>query len=314
MELYISDEFLNDMESEREKAYSERNDKFISNLAVIEILLCSRLPVKTDMTSEQLEMAFRASLGEKKYSTYREALAISLVKNNTYTPDSLKFKKFPNYKAFYFLNNDINPKESGVIKFNSPIEIEQFYLNCNRSNPISKDYSIIKESVPPTNSMIYIDNYLFSSAEGIKIRNLIKFINLYKSPELRVPFQLSIVTSYENNKKEIPPSVILKAVEELKNMENLEFQIYLDKNVPHDDRLFFGNYVMGNIGHPLDDRPTVFNQNFMGNSVDVNRDYLDYKMELQKWKKFTNSIRTNTGRIQTKYSNKEFQNRIFDDV
>ena len=160
--------------------------------------------------------------------------------------------------------------------------------------------------------MLLIDKYLFATDK--KLQNLSKFIKLYISERLEIPFQLTIISSYDNNNRTIAPAKFEKYISELNKIENLKYEILLDKNIPIDDREFYTNYTKGNIGHPFDNRKTVFNQNFIATSNNIKRDYIDYSQRLLAWDKFRSSVPEKMGLTKTRLSNSVFKNRIFDQL
>ncbi len=104
------------------------------------------------------------------------------------------------------------------------------------------------------------------------------------------------------------------------SLKIFNFKIILDtnplkeKNIPNDYRLILTNYTMGSIGHPYDNRPTVFNQNFGGTSSEIVNTYCDFLDNLSYWDKFIRKAPTELVIIKTKHQNELFTNDLFSDL
>jgi hypothetical protein len=255
--------------------------------------------------------------GNKDFKNFREAFIHYLVKKGNYS--FLSFQedlKIENYQSYYFLNNSsLNESNYGVAAISEKKEIRSFFEKCTvNSISITDNYDLIKDATPPCSAMLINDAYLFSNDKN-KLANLVKLIEIYKDNSLCIPFHLTVLTKYTyQNNKYVSPTFMEKVVETLNCIKNLKFEILLSTKLPLDDRLILTNYTKGSIGHPFDDRPTLFNQNFLGTSNNILRDYKDYFDSLSKFNSFITDCPDKIGQIITKYNNGLFQNRLFQNV
>lgn len=310
MEVFISELFLDKL-SDIEKG-SPRN--VIVTVDKIERIVTSNLKISCNISIENAKNYYDVS-GSKSFDSIKQGCIHNAIKNGTYTYNDLTFEENNNNKAIYFYDKSLpNKNNLGLVYIDTENKFDYFFGKCTvNSNPLKDDYEIIEDAAPPCNSMLIVDKYIFF--EPKKIKNLIRFINAYNNKELKIPFHLSIISSYENMNKSLPPKNIRDAVSELDLVTNLNYGIYLDNRIPLDDRAIYTNYTKGSIGHPFDDRKTVFNQNFMATSERINKDYDDYLIDLKEWKNFIIKIPKTMGIIQTKYLNKiGFENRLFDSI
>lgn len=313
MEIFVTDKFLNEFTSLENDSF-KNNDRSKLELCIrIYKLISSGLRINSDISFENLKSRYDPS-GNKSYKDIKDIIAALAIKTGNYNCREINLDIVPNYNAYYLFENIfIKGKNSGTIIIDDLKNIVDFYSKCTvNSLEISDDYALIEGAVPPCNSMIIIDKYLFIGEK--KLENLIKFINLYKNIELNVPFQLTIISSYDNNNRTISPAIFEKSIQELNKLENFNYEVLLDKNIPIDDRLIYTNYTKGSIGHPFDNRKTVFNQNFLGTSDNIKRDYMDFYQGLDSWKKFCNKVPEKMGIIKTRFSNTNFNNRIFENI
>jgi len=315
MEIFVSEKFIEEITLAKNSAISQNDDDMLISVIDLTRLLLSGLPVSTDINSDIAIKLFDKT-GNKSYKNLKEAIASNIIKSGNYKfYPTLNNSLIQNHQAYYFYDEDsIKSRKLGLISIPNIFEIKNFFKNCIvNSITLKKDYTLIEDAVPPCNAMLIIDKYIFDGKE--KLNNLIRFIKIYKNPNLSIPFQLTILSSYDNNSNRYLGAKIFESVaSELNNVDNLEFQIFLDKNIPVADRLIFTNYTKGNIGHPFDDRQTVFNQNFLGRSNNIQGDYRDYKTDLTKWHILISKIPKKMGLISTKYESSLFQNRLFDNV
>jgi hypothetical protein len=312
MEIFINKEFCRELEEAESRAFKSKDRRKLVLIEKIYNLLHSGLKINTNIDYSFIETGIDET-GQKDFMDGEGVLALSLLKSNAEFIQSDLFTINKN-NSFYFIGgSSLLIDNCGVVLINGIENKIGFYSDCTvNSFEIKEDYSIIEKSTPPCSSLFIVDKYLF--ADSKKILNVIRFIKAYKSDALKIPFQLTILSSYENNNKPIPPTVFNNYLEEFDKLDNLEYEILLDNRIPFDDRLIYTNYTKGSIGHPFDNRSTVFNQNFIGNSDFIIRDYNDYHNTLEKWFKFCNKISNNIGIITTRYSNSKFKNRIFTDL
>lgn len=320
MEIFISEKFIDDFDQQDKFAYANHLTNSVKTINKIRDLLLSGLTITCNIEKTDLVKSFDNS-GNKNYSNFKDVFSASFIKSGKYNFLSLeKYKEIINYNAYYFLELDIDAHNShGIVNVNDISNATHFYENCTvNSRSLSSDYTLIEEAAPPCNAMLYVDMYIFSSKK--KIDNFVKFISIYLNESLTFPFHLSIISSYEENNKTIPADSLNYAEVELNKINNLLFEILLDKSkhisseLAKNDRLIFTNYTMGNIGHPFDDRLTIFNQNFLGTSSNIKSTYEDFISNLKKWSDFINKVPQNLGYIKTKYFNVSFKNRLLNDL
>jgi hypothetical protein len=313
MEVFVSENFLDEFTNLENKSFKNNDRSKLEIYYKIYKLVYSAFSITSDISLDNLISGFDLT-GNKAYNDIKDLIKQHTIKSGSYKYSELNFEVIPNFSAFYLITaNQIINKQSGVIIIDDLINLNNFYSECTvNSLEIKDDYSIIKEAVPPCNSMIIIDKYLFDGEK--KLNNLIKFIKLYHNKVLDIPFQLTIISSYENYNKTISPSIFNDYIQELDRIENFNYEILLDKNIPRSDRLIYTNYTIGNIGHPFDNRPTVFNQNFLGTSNNIKRNYLEFYQRLIEWEKFCDKIPEKMGLIETRFCNVQFKNRIFENL
>jgi hypothetical protein len=313
MEVFVSETFLDEFTNLENKSIENKDRSKSEAYYKIYKLVNSAFNIRSDISSDYAISRFDIT-GNKSFENIKDLVAFRAIKSENYKYSELNFEVIPNFSAFYLITaTQIINKQSGVIIIDDLINLNNFYSECTvNSLEIRDDYSIIKEAVPPCNSMIIIDKYLFVGDK--KLNNLLKFIKLYHNKVLDVPFQLTIISSYDNNNKTISPSIFKDSIQELDRIENFNYEILLDKNIRTGDRLIYTNYTKGNIGHPFDNRPTVFNQNFLGTSDNIKRDYIDFFKSLTDLEKFCDKIPETMGIIETRFYNVKFKNRIFENL
>jgi len=314
MEIIISEKFIDHFESEDKDAYAHHLVERVNTINKIRRLILSGLTITSDIVISRLVKSYDIT-GNKNYKCFKDVFCSSVIKSGKYNYKSLKIvNELENYSAYYFLEAEMDSSMgTGVIFVNDLLKTTGFFENCTvNSRSLKEDYTIIEKAAPPCNAMLYIDKYLFSSKD--KVNNFVKFMSLYKSETLAIPFQLTLISSFENNNRSIPERIVEYAVTQLNKIEHLQFEILLDKRIPMDDRLIFTNYTMGSIGHPFDDRATIFNQNFMGTSNNIKGDYDNFIKNLKEWSLFKSKIPGSIGKITTQYSNATFVNRLFQNL
>jgi len=339
MEVVISKSFIERLVEIEELPMRQINPNVRDTFERIQRLIISDFKIKSDLSFNKEEaLKIYSDFKEGNNLSIKELFIKNLIKNNNYYLSDNIFENFKNNKAFYF-GNSLFPQQNefGLIYMNDKDSFESFYQKCTvNSNTLEKDYKVIAEAAPPCNSMLFIDTYIFGNPAELKLKNLIKYIKIYKNNNLTLPFHLSIITSCVNNGNIIDGKLIFSAMEQLNKIDNLEYCIYLLPKPPAADRLFFTNYTYGTIGHPFDDKKTVFSQNFMGRSDNLKRDYCDFLTQLKFWNGEINKIQNitkcpvldpikmkenpNTGKyfkrefITTKFGNLDFRNRLFDNL
>ena len=312
MELFINSRFIDKLDELESKAYTEKNRFMVDSYYELYKLITSGLKINTDLNEKEITSNFDI-VGNKNYNNLKSVISTNYIKQN-----GTRFTQFPisipsNLNAYYFLEDANNHFEKyGVAFVNNLNKYNQFYPECTlNSAPFEDDYSVITNVVPPCNSMFIVDKYLFSNEK--KIENLVKFIEIFKNDELKIDFHLSILSSYENNNKTIPPKIFEFAHNKLSKLNNLEFKIYLDNRIPDpgDDRLIYTSYSKGNIGHPFDDRKTYFTQEFLGTAKNVKQEYDIFVKDLNFWGNFIKKIPAKMGLLVTQYGNLTSENRLF---
>jgi hypothetical protein len=332
MEVFISETFLNKLDAidstpRLKVEISETKDQ-------IKRILFSKLKINHNMSLSSDEVGrILSSISIPTESNQEFPLKERFIRKLIRSESEGGVLEIPkNHKAFYFYDSSFEfENKIGLIYMNDEDKFQEFYVNCNvASIPLMTDYSIIEHAVPPCNSMLIIDPYLFGKPFSKKLKNLIKYINIYQKNDLNIPFQLTILAGAKLGDFLIDQTFVDEAIKQLNKINNLEYAIYLNEK-PGSDRYFFTNYTYGSIGHPFDDRETNFSQNFMGGCKDVYKMYRYFILGLCKWNKSINSISVKTSFsgflpnkkneglqakiIQTVYSNKiDFKNRLFDNL
>jgi hypothetical protein len=318
MEVYVTEKYFDIFESLLVKAAKDILSNTPTNINCIFQLLSS-LPLKVNISDTEREK-YQAILGNKQYTTFKDRIISYAIKNQRLYNDEYDYTSINNFNAYYFLDIDDteNPGlKNGIVVKDKTFDGTDFYADCTVTHQeIAGDFNLLVNNIPPTNAMLIIDKYIFGHPFVTKLERLISFLNLYKKQELSIPFHLTILCSYQNGRQTVcTPAQIQAAFERLSEIENLYFQIIIDDNIPQDDRLIFTNYTKGNIGHPFDNRETVFNQKFLGfeNSAEkITKNYKVFVDNLKKWKTFINGVPKQMGAITMKYANNEFINRLFE--
>ncbi|MCF8423864.1 MAG: hypothetical protein K9H41_05935 [Bacteroidia bacterium] len=330
MEVYISKQFLENLDNKSRNVDQKNSDEEIISVLKIKKLL-SLLKINTNFSKEEI-LSYLDLSGNYTSNSIKEMCLSLALKDGRCNLNDLKFDSIPNNKAFYFYDELLPDKSSnGIIYFKNVSGINDFYSKCMRtSRDLNEvDYSIIKTSAPDCNSMLYIDPYFFGDKDPVKrnkkTQKFIELLNYYLKSNLKVQFHLTILApfgAYENQKKKVVPFdeiVFNEAKEKLEKVKNLLFEIKLcdsirwQKGSVEQDRIFYTNYTSGNIGHPGTPK-TLFNQNFIPRDEDVKNGYREFINNLVHWKRIVDGIPEKlNGRI-THYCNKEFTNRLFENL
>ena len=320
MECYIAKEFFPKFELLVNEA---KNNIFSSNtselLAIFQLFLA--LPIKTNSPLVENDVQIRALYNDKNDTSFTKQIFHNAIKNGKLKFDNLEYleRTVSNFSAYYFLNNsnaEMISEENGLVFKGNKFQCESFYDDATITNAlISNSWEPVKAGIPPVNSLLIIDSYIFGAPFERKLNSLIEFIKLYKG-SLKIPFHLTILFSYESRgNSQCTPIHVNKAFDLLSSLPNMEIQFYLDNNIPRHDRFIFTNYTSGNIGLPFADRDTAFSQNFLGRenkSDKISANYNQYKKDLLFWYGFLKKIPAKMINTQTIYQTKKFTNRIFD--
>jgi hypothetical protein len=313
MEIFVSEKFLDEFIVLEEDSFKNKDREKLSVYNKIYNLFNSGLFINSDISNDKIQTFFESN-GNKKINNIKNVIALIAVKSGKCKFINMPLESIPDFSAFYFVEEPIlYGKNSGVVIIDDLKSLDNFYSNCtiNSLNIGEDNYSLIADAVPPCNAMLIIDKYLFKGSK--KLENFLKYLHLYVKKDLDIPFQLTIISSYESNNMPLPTAVFEKYTIELNKFHNLQYQILLDSRISIDDRKFYTNYTKANWGHPLD-RESIYNQNFIASSDNVLRDYSDYCDDINKWKIFCTRIPKTMGSITTMYSNISFENRIFENI
>lgn len=321
MECYISQDYFPKLEELLTSAKDDILTERATNLNVLFQLL-SALPLNIDLKDLDIKKFAKSLVGNKTYTSFKDRIIINAIKNQKLKTCHLEGleTKINNLSAFYFFNSDDASEFSitkGIVCKGLDYKGNSFYDDCTVADlPINKGWELVKDTIPPTNAMLIVDQYLFSIPnQERKLQNLIEFIELYKG-KLEIPFHLSILFSATNRYNELcSPLYIQQAFQKLSEIPNTKIQLFIHNYIPRHDRLIFTNYTSGNIGIPFDDRETRFTQNFLGrenSSAKILRNYRNYENDLIFWYTFLNNIPYNIGNVQTKWESSKFTNRLFE--
>ena len=311
MEIYISKAYFSKLDDIWHSPSVSIHDRKNANMVAISNLLCA-LPIYTDVSVEEIQAIYLKNSGNKNFNSFLSAVIMQAIKSNHLYEYSFEKEliDFNNLSAYYFIhmqNLNSSEKDNGIICKGSEFNGEKFYEHCAVTDLPIKNLERIRDSIPPTNSMLIVDKYVFEQEN--KLFHLIEFIKLYKG-ELKIPFHLTILFSKTDDSKRIQ-----KSFNELKEIGNIEIQLYYGDKVPHRDRVIFTNYCSINIGHPFEENMTWFNQKFIGlgnSSNSVKEQYNDYYSDLRFYKKYIDCIPTKMGMQMRIWETTKFSNRIFD--
>ena len=313
---YISNDYFNKIEELLIDAKEDILTNKASNLNMLFRLL-SALPVSTNIKEQEVKKYAKEIFGNKKYTSFKDRIISNAIKNHRLeicgNPENVG-----NHSAFYFFNNEEGAQVSyskGVAIKDRNYDGSDFFSSCTVADlPIENNWQAIADSIPPCNSMLIIDKYIFGHPFEEKLRSLKSFVGIYKA-DIEIKFHLTIIFSQENNRTTIcTPAQIETAFNELRLINNVELQLFSDNNIPTRDRLFFTNYCSGNIGHPYDGDLTRFNQLFLGREEKeekIRRNYKTYKENLNFWHSFIQRIPDRIGQIRTRWVSSDFTNRLF---
>ena len=153
--------------------------------------------------------------------------------------------KFKNNSGIYFLNNNVlkaKAEESGIT-FCDGVFLEKNVLFKEYSftkRPFDGCFDNILNNVPPTNSILIIDRYIFDKPHNEKLNNLLAFVTKFKQNCTHIPFHLSII--YSDQKGTLPIMNVQNAFNKLSSLKNIEVELILLKiNIPR-DRVIYTNY------------------------------------------------------------------------
>jgi len=313
-----------------------RNELFSSNSTNTEEKLKTILNIKDFLMSyinkyidsdwnEEIKKHIDSMQGERNYKSYEEIIIHKAIMDNKlriFDKNMIDLEVNPN--AYYLLESDCFniSKNKGVIRKDVNFDFKDFYRNADVSHKLISggDYFPISELKFPCSSLIYIDKYLFNGDRGSLTQKLSRFIEFAKSFNIgiKIPFQITILTSNEENSKTISNNILEFCFEYITTkLIGYHIQIFVEKrffrltNQNNHDRLFYTNYSMGNIGNPFSPNPTVFNQNFLTAGKDIS----DINNRLNAYRNETDNLKRTIDRYQDStliYSNEKFENRIFE--
>lgn len=317
MEIFISQNYFPVLDTLHEISKEEFLPKKQATLYALSQLLLS-LQLNCDIEESEAKKIATDVMGKKNYSSFKELVIANAIKNQTLNLTAIDESKISNHSAFYFVSNDSGnslSKNHGVAIKDNKFDGDDFFDNYTIvDRPLGKGWEKITNAIPPCNSMLIVDKYIFGRPFQIKIKSLIDFISLYKG-RIKIPFHLTIIFSDTSKGKFITNAGQIKmAFQKIMAISNIECQLFVNNDMPVDDRIILTNYTSGNIGHPFDDRPTKFNQNFLGHENDglkIRRNYKEYEEQLRHWHNYIKIMAHKYSPIQTSWTSSKFQNRLF---
>lgn len=293
-------------------------------------LLENSVQINTNLDNEELRDALAAENGNLIQRILKERLKNrpkTLVRND-------KFKELDDI-GIYCISEDKNmPFNEGVISITQPERIDtitEIRLNCNVSQgniPKSSDYDNLP--CPPTNALVYHDNYFLKQKSPIYVNRFMNWVESMIPENLSKPFQVTVITS-ELNADDIETinknwQILEKRVN---SIHKLELQV-LRYNPQHGektgkyyqiisrDRYYITNYTFGSFSHPFDkNQPScIHNQTFLPlppnpqNIENLNKDISNRISEIVSFTYyFRNPLVLREKGVKV-FCNKDFKNRL----
>jgi hypothetical protein len=307
---------------ENESIDSDITLKYVNTIKEL-LLSFSNKHIDSDWLDE-IKIKLPFSKGARNFANLEEMIIHkALLDNKINVFDKEKVDLEINHNACYFLENDVfNAKDrKGILRESTNFNFKSFYNNAEAPNKevLDGNYQSISQYTFPCSSILYIDKYLIAGERATrdgKLMRLVDFVNCYKR-SIQIPFQLTIITSEEENNRVIGKAVFEDSMAFLKsNLPDLELQIIVSNrffsfgNHNKHDRLFYTNYSMGNIGNPFTSGTTVFNQCFLPighDANEINNRTTQYNKEIKQWFNKIHLLENESIRFQTS----DFLNRIF---
>ena len=209
MEIFITEKFIDEIIKQKNDAHINQSDDKLATILKVQKLILSGLKINCSIDIHNLPKYFD-STGNKSFNDLKEAISTKAIKNpQLFAADPLiSANNIKKYNAYYFCESEVsNFSEKGIVLINDLASLNNFFEFCtvNTRTLDDEDYTIIEEAIPPCTSMLYIDKYLFGSK--VKINNFIKFLKLYKKDDLKIPFQLTIISLLESERRGILTSM-----------------------------------------------------------------------------------------------------------
>lgn len=293
-------------------------------------LLENSVQINTNLDNEELRDAIAAENGNLIQRILKERWknrSITLVCND-------KFKELDDI-GIYCISEDKNmPFNEGVISITHPKRIDTITergFKCNvsqRNIPKSSDYDNLP--CPPTNALVYHDNYFLKQYSSIYLERFMNWVESMIPENLSKPFQVTVITSELNtdNVKKINTNwEILK--ERVNSIQKLELQVvsynpqYGKKEnesyrIISRDRYYITNYTFGSFSHPFDKKQPscIHNQAFLplpSIPQDIEDSIKDIKKRISEIVRFTyyfrNPMVPKEKGVKV-FCNKDFKNRL----
>jgi len=213
---------------------------------------------------------------------------------------------------YFYLLECFDKKEFGIITKDANFQLNNFYNNANHAiMNFGGNFKDIIDLIPPTNSLLIIDKYIFGKPFQTKFEKLKQLIHLLKERCSAIDFNLTIIYYVRNGACKEPDLQVV--YDYFCTVENIKFElIQIDYHNFH-DRYLFTNYTLINIGLPFSDKPSTLTQFFVPspNLVSIN------DRELRSYKKYLFDIRQSINDTLSDFPNQrmanaDFTNRLFD--
>jgi hypothetical protein len=324
--VYVTSQFLDEMDNywnkfkeSRTLNFDDEIDEKIESLKRIRNLFLAS-DFLTDLKAEDL---LKYKEGENlEFKNFKDFLLRKLVMNDSdgdkpkINPDQ-RTHDFDRICCSYFLSqsknhsNNYSLKHGKIVLGKSFLE-KPFYLNHSFS--VEYTTSQIPQAsriAHPCSSLLILDSYLFSNANGKasqKANNLIRFLKSFVPSDLKRIFEIDIIT-FETDRKTIK-ALYDRISKEIQIKFSLHVYFTTKGNFDESDRYFITEYSITVIGHPLD-RDSYISSTFIPSNYSVER----IQKSTQLWSQKLNSAKNIINKLHSEdfgprfyWKSEEFEN------
>ena len=330
---FVEYDFIKRLSEERRLAYQNEDDKRIGQLKHIENILASiknRILITND---ELLEIQWKDYQGIRLEK--HEALLLQLTDQISGTGASTIISDLEianNLSDLYFIHNrnsDRLTQQYGIIAEDSQLKQSVFW----RETAINQDWqnwSDYSKFNLPSNAMVIIDPYIFTSVE--KLESLLELLNICV-PQNISHFQLTIISALKEKvirgKRIIERS--LQNVNKFRDaflkmgiqydiiLLDSDFQHLFPRNQKLHDREIITNYASLTFGLPFMGK-TKYSQLFIGamdNAGTCQQKKIRIEQNLKTWKTIIDKVPIRNRKTRRRHrwkSKSSFTNRLFDNL
>lgn len=281
MKVYLTPEFLDLLYSQEEdvrKNYAKAND-FIKqdnyrklhnnitiNISVIENIITNLPCVIKSESPAKYEKLLNNDPISRTEGFLKKILQKGNVDFSAITSDDDLLEVNDSISLYFYRLNNFDKKDWGIISKDNSIDISRSYVDTQKAIiSFSGNFYSIKDLIPPTNSLLILDKYIFGRPYEQKLQNLLLLINLLRDRCRNIDFHLTIIYSVISGSPRgiCEEGNVQTAYDEIIKQKNIKVELIRIDNHRFRDRFIFTNYTLLSIGHPFENRVTTFLQSFI---------------------------------------------------